>query len=836
MAYDLRGYRTIHGTSGNDDLQGGVRDEAIYGNGGSDRLSGGKGSDVLFGSSEGNTTFEYNLDSVWTPLNTAVNSGDPSGAGTGASYSLTGYSRSHDVFVGSGTNNTLEMGNGRHALFLDDTLSPGVDSVRLHNIQTIVGGAGGQIIDLTSTRVTYGDVTILGGSGDDVIMSNAGNDTLSGGKGNDYVWGGSGNDTLSGGEGNDQLLGGTGDDTLDGGTGIDTMTGGAGNDTYVVDHASDVVAEQAGEGTELVFSSVTYTLGANLENLTLTGTAGISGTGNALDNVITGNSGNNTLDGGAGNDILDGGLGADRMTGGLGDDIFHVDNIGDETHERAGEGTDLVFASMTHTLGANIENLTLTGTANIDGTGNELANVITGNAGDNVLDGGLGADVMTGGAGNDTYLVDNAGDTVTEQAGQGTDTVRSSLSYTLGANLENLTLTGTANIDGTGNDAANIITGNVGNNIIDGGLGADRMAGGAGDDTYVVDNAGDVVHENAGEGTDHVRASVSFVLSANVENLTLTGTAAIDGSGNDAANIITGNAANNVIDGGLGADVMIGGAGNDTYVVDNAGDTVVELAGQGTDLVTASVTHTLAANVENLTLTGTANINGTGNELANVITGNVGNNVIDGGAGNDTIRAGKGDDHLTGGDGDDSIFGEDGNDVLYGGAGKDNLNGGAGTDTVYAGAGDDGIFGGGANDVLYGEDGNDKIYGDGGNDIIVGGKGDDWLVGGQLQNGYSVGNDTFVYRIEDILNADGTRAGFDRIVDFGVGDRLDFSQIFHGGGGRDIASMVRTTDTAAGVVVSIDLGGDAGFVEILSFHHQHGFDLDDLIAGGQIVV
>ncbi|WP_280955277.1 calcium-binding protein [Paludibacterium denitrificans] len=171
--------------------------------------------------------------------------------------------------------------------------------------------------------------------------------TLTGTSGVDTLNGGAGNDTLSGLAGNDILNGGAGDDTLDGGAGNDTLSGGLGNDTYVVDSSADVLKENANEGTDAVKSSVSFTLGHNLENLTLTGTAAINGTGNALDNVLIGNSAINTLTGGAGNDRLDGGAGADTLIGGTGDDLYIVDNTGDKITENTNEGTDTVQSSVT---------------------------------------------------------------------------------------------------------------------------------------------------------------------------------------------------------------------------------------------------------------------------------------------------------------------------------------------------------------------------------------------------------------------------------------------------------------------------------------------------------
>ena len=274
-----------------------------------------------------------------------------------------------------------------------------------------------------------------------------------------------------------------------------------------------------------------------------------------------------TIFGTSGADTLAGTPGADRMAGGAGNDTYTVNHAGDVVIEKNGEGTDRVNSSVSFSLaGQYIERLTLTGSGNINGSGNSLDNVLTGNSGNNVLNGGAGADTMTGGAGNDTYKVDNVGDVVVEKNGGGTDRVNSSVSFSLGGYIERLTLTGSGNIDGRGNALNNVLTGNSGNNVLNGGAGADTMTGGAGNDIYKVNNGGDVVVEKNGGGTDRVDSSVSFSLGGQyIERLTLTGSGNINGKGNSLNNTIIGNSGNNVLNGSAGADVMTGGGGSDTF-------------------------------------------------------------------------------------------------------------------------------------------------------------------------------------------------------------------------------------------------------------------------------
>lgn len=393
-------------------------------------------------------------------------------------------------------------------------------------------------------------------------------------------------------EGVDNLVGTKGNDSLDGEGGADRMSGRSGHDSYYVDDLGDVVLEDSSEGgTDIIYSSVDYSISNNVENMQLLGGADLKGAGNAKANILTGNGGNNvllgfegndTINGGAGNDFLDGGTGADKLTGGLGDDTYYVDSAKDVIVELASQGKDTIRSTVSVTLnGPSIETVILEGTADISVTGDAQHNTLTGNSGNNVINGGAGIDTMSGGAGNDTYYMDRHDDKVIERANDGNDTVFSSVAFDLeNSNVENLYLTGSANINGGGSSVANKIFGNDGSNALNGYAGADEMAGGKGDDTYYVDQAGDRVTELTGQGMDTVYSNVSFSAAGqSIEVIKLKGGGTINATGSadnnhlygtEAANILNGGAGDDWLYGKLGADQLIGGKGNDVFVIDTA--------------------------------------------------------------------------------------------------------------------------------------------------------------------------------------------------------------------------------------------------------------------------
>ncbi len=632
----------IIGSAFNDTLIGTSGDNTLNGGTGIDNLNGGAGNDTyivtagdIITDSGGTDTVQSSADwTLGTGLeNLTLLSGAINGTGNSAANTLTGNtgnnvldgagaSSTNDSLIGLAGNDTYIVHDGDEVITEASTTGSGTDTVI--STATFTLAANVENLRLLGSSALNG----TGNTSDNIIYANKGANVLDGISGTDtvsYQYGatrgvtvslaealtgvvpvaqttaGSGSDTLSnfdkliGSRYGDTLTAATAVNTLDGGAGNDTLTGsgsndtligGAGNDTFVVDAAIAAtsnnvnvygISDSAGTDTIKASVSVSISTLTSIENITLTGsTAGLTATGNTQANILTSN-------GASGNTLI----------GLAGNDTYVVSNGNEIITEAASAGTDTVKSSVTFNLNlttnANVENLTLTGSGNINATGNGLANIIIGNSGNNTLDGKLGNDNMSGGAGDDIYSVDSKDDIVIEVAGttgteavkasfNGIDTVKSTITTTLGANVENLTLIGASVINGTGNTLNNTITGNGVANILSGGTGADIMNGAAGDDTYIVDNAGDTVTEAASGGTDTVKSSVNYTISDDdVENLTLTGSA-INGTGNASANSLTGNAANNALNGEAGADTLIGGNGKDTLTGGADADTFVYTA------------------------------------------------------------------------------------------------------------------------------------------------------------------------------------------------------------------------------------------------------------------
>nr|WP_245454889.1 cadherin domain-containing protein [Mesorhizobium sp. M3A.F.Ca.ET.080.04.2.1] len=738
---------TISGLGGNDTLIGLADNDYLDGGAGADTMLGGTGNDTYVVDNAGDIVDETGGDgtdlvrsSIAFSLSDAVHAigdienltltgaGNVAGTGNALANVITG-NTGNNTLAGLGGADTLIGGAGTDtasyaasAAGVDVSLTTGVahggdaEGDTFSNIENLLGSAqndtlegdgnnnvlnGGAGIDTLSYEHAAAALTVSLATTAAQNTVGAGSDTVSG---FENLIGSAFGDTLTGSTAANVISGLGGDDVINGGAGADTMLGGTGNDTYVVDNAGDIVDETGGDGTDLVRSSIAFSLSdavhaiGDIENLTLTGAGNVAGTGNALANVITGNTGNNTLAGLGGADTLIGGAGTDTasyaasaagvdvsLTTGVahggdaeGDTFSNIENLlgsaqndtlegdGNNNVLNGGAGIDtlsyehaaaaltvsLATTAAQNTVGAGSD--TVSGFENLIGsafgdtlTGSTAANVISGLGGDDVINGGAGADTMLGGTGNDTYVVDNAGDIVDETGGDGTDLVRSSIAFSLSdavhaiGDIENLTLTGTGNVAGTGNALANVITGNTGNNTLAGLGGADTLIGGAGTDTASYATSAAGVDVSLTTGVAHGGDAEGDTFSS-IENL-------LGSAQNDT---LEGDGNNNVLNGGAGDDTMRGGGGNDTYIVDSANDTVDESVANstGTDTVQASVSFSLlnSARVlgvfENLTLTGNTDIDGTGNSANNVLTGNGGANVLDGGAGNDTLTGGLGAD------------------------------------------------------------------------------------------------------------------------------------------------------------------------------------------------
>lgn len=611
----------LNGTNQADIILGLAGNDVLNGLGGNDILIGGPGNDALNGGA-GDDTYVFGLTDGQDVI-TEISGTDKISIAAGTLTGLNAF----EITTGGGNDDLVLQFNGQQITVTDqfDTVGEAVETINF-NGGTFEGYA--LTGDYSLSTDDNGDRTALAGV-NTLLAGTTGGDDLVGNTGNDLLFGHTGNDELTGGAGDDLLVGGAGSDLLDGGVGADTMVGGADNDDYVVDDAGDVVVEALNAGTDEVQTTlVAYTLGANVENLTYTGAAAFAGTGNELNNVIEGNDGADILSGLGGDDTLDGGDGNDTLDGGIGNDVL---------------------------------------------LGGDDADILTGGDGNDTLNGGAGTDAMTGGIGNDIYVVDNVGDQVTEAANAGSDTVEASITYTLGVanTVENLTLTGNGNINGTGNTLNNVITGTGGTNTLLGNAGNDTLAGGGGNDNL-----------NGGAGNDWING----------------------GTGNDT------------LDGGTDDDTLIGGTGNDTFNLAAGGNDILVYSGTGQttgagleiinnfdadaaggqdriDLSALGITAAnFAARVTESTIGGAANtlltVTDVNNQaVASIRLNNVTNAQIDASdfilAAGTIVNGGNTSQTTNGTPASERINGNNGNDniVWAVGGGRDIINGGAGTDT-----------------------------------------------------------------------------------------------------------------------------------------------------------
>lgn len=710
----------LYGLDGDDTLEGGAGDDLLDGGSGSDAMAGGAGNDVYFVDWYGDSVAEAadeGIDEVRTTLSDYTLAANVENAFSS--------STSYHWLTGNGLDNLLKGSDADSYIFAqggDDTI------LRSGGYDQIYGGEGHDILVLAGTLAdyiitkAYGSVAIRDAAGDDGVVDirlyemeeirfegdnsifdvttafdrfgTAGDDVLTGDANDNKLFGYAGSDTLYGLGGNDEL---------DGGAGADTMAGGTGDDYYHVDEAADAIVEAAGAGYDVILlAGATYNLGtASVEEIWSLYSGNSTIIGSAIANAIhadigddwiegrggndylVGDAGNDRLDGGNGNDELNGGSGDDLMIGGLGDDLYYVSETGDVVTEAGGSGIDTVRLYLSsYTIPTNVENLDLS-------YGSSGSWTVTGNSLSNVFTLGFGANIVSGGAGNDTavFAGDWEGVLVDLQTGE------------MGGAAADDLLTSIENLTGTWSD--DTLRGTASANILDGSGGADTLVGRGGNDIYHVDNEGDDVVEAENEGADEVRLSwlSAYVMPDHVErakqitgnDVTITGNALNNdiagsagadilygGDGQDSLSggagddSLYGGAGHDTLSGGAGADAMAGGEGSDVYIVDNAGDTVTELAGEGTDQVYVSLSsYTLADTLENLTFQGSGAFQGTGNDAANLIYGGGGNDTLSGLGGHDEIRGGSGNDIVSGGAGDDLIVGGSGADVMTGGVGAD---------------------------------------------------------------------------------------------------------------------------------------------------------------------
>ncbi len=620
--YGEEGNDELQGIEGNDYLDGGSGDDKLFGQVGNDTLNGGDGNDILVGFTPTNdakqtlSVGETDDDYLYGALGA-----DSLFGGLGNDYLDGG--ADNDVLVGGQGNDTLFGGDGADELQGiegNDQLAGGTGDDKLFGQvgnDTLWGGDGNDLLmgftGINEAKQTlnagetdddnlYGGAgtdSLYGGLGNDYMDGGTENDLLKGGQGSDILFGGDGADELQGNEGNDQLIGGTGDDKLFGQVGNDSLWGGDGNDILVGFTPSNETKQTLNLGE--TDDDTLYGEGGNdniyggLGNDYLVG-----GIGN---DILLGDQGNDSLFGGDGADELQGNEGNDQLVGGANDDKL-FGQVGNDILW-GGDGNDLLMGFT----GTNESRQTLSAGESDDdclygGAGNDIligalgADLLYGGNGRDELQGGVGSDILYGDGGNDNLFGQVGDDSL--YGGEGDDVL---MGFTASNEVRQTLNAGETDDDylygGAGHDT---LIGGVGNDYLDGGAGSDVMVGGAGNDAYIVNSVNDTIYEASEAGYDTVITNTNYLLNANIEELRLVEGSPINGTGNAIDNLIVGNSSDNILDGVTGADTMIGGQGNDIYYVDNVGEVVTELAGEGTDTVQSSISYQLGSNMENLLL------------------------------------------------------------------------------------------------------------------------------------------------------------------------------------------------------------------------------------------
>ncbi|MGE0254525.1 MAG: hypothetical protein AB7N54_19020 [Alphaproteobacteria bacterium] len=647
----------LFGALGNDALWGGGGNDLLHGGVGNDVLAGGTGADVLLGGA-GNDVLIFTADLTLGTGYTATAQGSPGASGNGASVDLSSHGVAWDVFVGGAGTDTLVATDGDDAILLDDSTSPfydGLSGPRIRDIEIIDAGEGNDVVNLTSTNFSYGDVVVLGGAGADTLWTSAGNDILDGGSGNDRLDGGAGNDLLIGGFGDDDLVGGAGADILfgdaftgvGGAAGNDTIDGGAGNDIIVGGLGSDTI--WGGSGNDIIVGD-------------FVGEFGLDG-----DDVIWAGDGDDIVSGGGGDDTIDGGAGTDTIFAGSGNDTIRFS----------------ADASAAAVLMVNPDD----GELSVSLTGRTLTW--------DVIDGGSGIDTIEATAGDDAIFLDAASYTA---LGEGLGGLLGGLGGLLGLgdapsgprliDIEVIDL-------GAGHDVLNLTSANYtfGDVTVDGGTGNDVIWTAAGDDTIYGGDGDDQISSGAGlqdriyggAGNDIIR-DLDGVMEAYAGEGNDMIVVTFSEQWDDDGNPLTDPQSINRVSGGTGSDIIVITASNLGFLIALNADESIASEQDGDDDVTLLGVYAQAN--------------------------------VDLGGGADIFRGGDGNDIVYGGEGDDVIYGNGGDDDLFGGAGNDYLSGGAGANILEGGDGDDDLRGGGGADILRGGAGADQLRGGSGNDII----------------------------------------------------------------------------------------------------------------------